>query len=188
VEGFAAARREQILERDEERRSGQAGGAVPPASTSSGKAPGLPFDSGSRPLGSVPESKARMRPTAPSGVLGLRRWRALEPFRRAILSLSKWGNGRTSGIGRTHYLTRYSCPKCTESTVLKGKRHPGGSLRGYQVADEAPVVFSDPKGQNQPPFRPPNSLGGGGMKKTASAEAVGRTIDGGQDGTKQILS
>ena len=148
VEGFAVARRGPILERDEERRSDPAGGAVPPASTSSGKAPDLPFDSRSRPLGSVPESKARMRQTAPAGVLGLRRWRALEPFRRAILSLSKWGNGRTSGIGRTHHLTRYSCPKCTESTVLKGKRHPGVSLRGYQVADDAPVVFSDPKGQN----------------------------------------
>jgi hypothetical protein len=121
-----------------------------------------------------------MRPTAPSGVLGLRRWRALEPCRRAILSLSKWGNGRTSGIGRTHHLTRYSCPKCTESTVLKGKRHPGGSLRGYQVADEAPIVFSDPTGHNPPHPWPPMSVGRDSMKKRASTEAAEYRIDGGQ--------
>jgi hypothetical protein len=41
--------------------------------------------------------------------------------------------------------------------------------------------------QNWPLPGPPNSLGRGRMKKTASAEAAGCRIDGAQDAKKEIL-
>ena len=48
--------------------------------------------------------------------------------------------------------------------------------------------FPSRRSQNWPLAGPPNSLGRGRMKKTASTEAAGCRIDGAQDVKKEILA